>query len=330
MLETKFTPRKFLEGKHLQTIYNVLFPPDNSLDQLSKTGAILLPSTDNSGDHLYLEHNFPLAESNGHYLILLHGMEGSSESHYMVSVAKAAIERGYGVIRANLRNCGKGFGLASKPYNAGQSEDLGAIVSYVTKKYSPRIFVGGFSLSANLVLKYMGESPPPSIIAFSATSPPMDLKRSCDFIDSRSGSFYRNHFLETLKEKVSSGLYPITEEQKLKILKCKTFFDFDDFFTAPMSGYLSVLHYYQKCSSLSFLDKIQTPGLIVHAEDDPVVPPESWGEVPWTSFPSLTTVITEKGGHVGFVSNPSSELPDGRWLPKILLDFFDSHVKRKK
>jgi len=318
-----FRPRRFLESGHVQTIYNVLFPPDNTLQGYSED--ILLPTSDDSGDHLYLRHS--PKEFGSPYLILLHGMEGSSESHYMVSVAKEALLRSYGVVRVNLRNCGKGFGLATRPYNAGQTEDLHSILEYVSKNYTQEIYVSGFSLSANLVLKYFGEREVTLAKAFSATSPPMDLKRTCDFIDSRAGTFYRNHFLQTLREKVASGLYSISEEMTQKVMKAKTFFDFDDFFTAPLSGYLNALNYYSSSSSFKTIQNIKLPGLVVHAKDDPVVPSDFWEEIPWKSLPHIKTILTDHGGHVGFVSDPTSELPDGRWLPKLILDYFDEQRK---
>jgi predicted alpha/beta-fold hydrolase len=328
--ESSFTPRKFLEGKHLQTVYNVLFPPDNSLEEDFFCEGLVIPTNDRTGDHLWLEHNPPLSQIkknaipwNGHYLVLIHGMEGSSESHYMVSVGKEALIRGYGVIRMNLRNCGKGLYLAKRPYNAGQSEDLETVLDYVRKYFTDKIFVSGFSLSANLVLKYFGEQRKMKAKAFTATSPPLDLKRSCDFIDSKAGLFYRTHFLSTMKEKVQSGIYDVSQAMIDQVMKSRTFFDFDEFFTAPMSGYKNVLEYYHTCSSMYYLSKIRIPCLVIHADDDPVVPSHVWREINWSAFPSIETVYTEKGGHVGFISDPSPENPEGRWLPRIIMDFFD-------
>ncbi|TGL57441.1 alpha/beta fold hydrolase [Leptospira ognonensis] len=334
LANTPFIPRKFLEGKHLQTVYNVLFPPDNTLEEDFYCEGILLPTKDATGDHLWLEHNPPISQIkknsipwNGYYLVLIHGMEGSSESHYMVSVGREALLRGYGVIRVNLRNCGKGLNLARTPYNAGQSEDLEQVLDYIRKKLTLNIFVSGFSLSANLVLKYFGEKRRNKASAFTATSPPLDLKRSCDFIDSKAGLFYRTHFLNTMKEKVQSGIYQISESMIERVMRARTFFDFDEFFTAPLSGYKNVLEYYHTCSSIYYLSNIKIPGLIIHANDDPVVPSHVWREINWNAFPAIETVLTEQGGHVGFISDPSPDNPEGRWLPKIIMDFFDKKLK---
>jgi predicted alpha/beta-fold hydrolase len=331
---TKFIPRKFLEGKHIQTVYNVLFPPDKTLEEDYFCESLIIPTSDKTGDHIWLEHNPPLSEIkktstpwNGYYLLLIHGMEGSSESHYMVSVGLEALLRGYGVIRMNLRNCGKGLNLARTPYNAGQSGDLECVIDFIRAHFTQKIFVSGFSLSANLVLKYFGEKRKWKADAFSATSPPLDLKRSCDFIDSSAALFYRTHFLSTMKEKVQSGIYGISQLMIDQVMKARTFFDFDEFFTAPLSGYKNVLEYYHTCSSIFYLSNIRVPGIVIHADDDPVVPSHVWREINWSAFPTVKTVLTDQGGHVGFISDPSPENPEGRWLPKIILDFFDKQRK---
>lgn len=331
-----FQPRRFLGGKHVQTIYNAFFPPENTLREKYHCEDIYLKLKDKSGDCLVLEHNPPMEwferpyprSYNGWYILLIHGMEGSSESHYMISMAKNALERGYGVIRMNLRTCGRGWGYANKPYNSGASEDLETVLEYIEKFYSKNMIVSGFSLSANLVLKFFGESRRHIARYFSAVSPPLDLKKTCEFIDSRKAKFYRYHFLETLHRKVRSGVFHLPLQLEERAAKASTFFDFDDFITAPLSGYRGVLDYYTKASSIQYIPHIREEGIVVHAEDDPVVPSKVWHEVPWHRFPNIHTVFTKKGGHVGFITEESSQVPEGRWLSRILLDYFDRKIKQ--
>lgn len=336
-----FRPRRFLAGKHIQTVYNVLFPPENNLRTKYFCEDIYYSLKDGSRDAIVLEHNPPvewfppkgsinIKPYNGWYLLLIHGMEGSSESHYMVSTAKNALERGYGVVRMNLRTCGKGWGFATKPYNSGMSEDLEEVLKYIEKFFCKNIIVCGFSLSANLVLKYFGEKRRHIAKYFSAVSPPLDLKKTCEYIDSNKAKIYREHFLETLRHKVKTGIFPLSKEKKQKAEKAKTFFDFDDFVTAPLSGYKGALDYYQKCSSINYIKNIQNEGLVIHAEDDPVVPSNVWLEVPWEKYPNIQTILTKKGGHVGFITEESQQIPEGRWLSRILLDYFDNKIKRGK
>jgi predicted alpha/beta-fold hydrolase len=332
-----FRPRRFLGGNHVQTIYNTFFPPSNNLRSQFPFEEIYLPVGEENSDLIVLEHNPPLVKGsahshrpyNGYYLLLIHGMEGSSESPYMISTAKNALERGYGVVRMNMRNCGRGWGYANKPYNAGMSSDLEIVLKFIERNYSPNIVVSGFSLSANLVLKFFGETRRHIAKYFSAVSPPLDLKKTCEFIDSAKAKFYRKHFLTTLHKKVKSGIYKMPPEMEKRAAKANTFFDFDDFVTAPLSGYSDVLDYYNKCSSIYFIPKIKHEGIVIHAEDDPVVPSKVWHEVAWHKLPNIKSVFTKKGGHVGFLTESSPQIPEGRWLSRILLDYFDSKIKEK-
>ncbi|TGJ99353.1 alpha/beta fold hydrolase [Leptospira semungkisensis] len=333
MESSHFRPRRFVSGKHAQTIYNTLFPPENPLRTSYYCEDILLTLSDGSGDAVWLEHNPPVSSyrkssppSNGYYILMIHGMEGDSESSYLVSLATSALERGYGIIRMNLRNCGRGRGFSRKSYYAGQSEDVQDVLDYMYESLSRKIFVSGFSLSANLILKFFGESRNHKALAFSAVSPPLDLAKNCVFIDSLAGRFYRNHFITSFKKKMKEGLIDLTQKQIEDSKKVRTFFDFDDMVTAPSFGYPSAMEYYKANSCIGFIPNIRHPGILIHAEDDPVVPLFEWNSIQWEKLPNLKTILTEKGGHVGFVTNSTPELPDGRWLTKILLDYFDSRL----
>ncbi len=328
-----FKPRRFVSGKHAQTIYNTLFPPKNPLRSSYYSEDILLTVSGNSGDTLWLEHNPPtsgyLKSSvpwNGYYILMIHGMEGSADSSYLVSLASSALEKGYGVVRMNLRNCGKGAGYASSSYYAGQSEDLQDVLDYMYDSLSRNIFVSGFSLSANLVLKFFGESRNHKTAAFSAVSPPLDLAKNCVFIDSLSGRFYRTHFISSFKKKMKDGTIHLTPQIAENVKKVRTFFDLDDLITAPMFGYPSALEYYQANSCIHYISSIRHPGILIHAEDDPVVPIFEWNSISWNKLPNLKVILTKQGGHVGFVSDSTPDVPDGRWLTKILLDYFDSRL----
>ncbi|MGJ4747111.1 YheT family hydrolase [Leptospira sp. SA-E8] len=333
MEASHFRPKRFVSGKHAQTIYSTLFPPENPLRTSYYCEDILLTVSGESGDKLWLEHNPPTSSyrkssvpSNGTYILMIHGMEGDSESSYLVSLATSALERGYGVIRMNLRNCGRGRGFSRKSYYAGQSEDVQDVLDYIHEYLTKKIFVSGFSLSANLVLKFFGESRNHKSLAFSAVSPPLDLAKNCEFIDSLSGRFYRNHFIGSFKKKIKEGILDLTPLQLENSKKIRTFFDFDDMITAPSFGYPSAMEYYKKNSCIGYIQSITHPGILIHAEDDPVVPLFEWNSINWNKLPNLKTILTKQGGHVGFVTDSKPDLPDGRWLTKILLDYFDSKL----
>ncbi|EQA43235.1 alpha/beta hydrolase family protein [Leptospira broomii serovar Hurstbridge str. 5399] len=328
-----FRPKRFVSGKHAQTIYNTFFPPSNRLRTAYYCEDILLTVSGNSGDTLWLEHNPPIASYkrdsipwNGTYIVMVHGMEGDSESPYLISLAQSALERGYGTLRMNLRNCGKGRGYAKYSYYAGQSEDLQDVLDFARDSLSAKVFVSGFSLSANLVLKFFGERSDRKALAFSAVSPPLDLAKNCAFIDSLAGRFYREHFLNAFRKKIKEGIVELAPEIRANLGNVKTFFDFDDLITAPTFGYRSALDYYKINSCKNYIRMIRHPGILVHAEDDPVVPIFEWDSIPWENLPNLQVLLTKKGGHVGFLSDRSPAVPDGHWVTKILLDYFDSKL----
>ncbi|RHX84900.1 YheT family hydrolase [Leptospira stimsonii] len=329
-----FKPKRFLKGKHLQTVYSTFFPPTNHLRTTYYVEDILIQLSDGSGDAVWLEHNPPLQHYssptpkwNGTYIVMIHGMEGTSDSSYLVALAQSALQRGYGCIRMNLRNCGRGQGFSKGTYNIGQTKDVQDVIDFVWEKLSHRIFLSGFSLSASLVLKYLGERRNHKVEAFSSTNPPLDLLKGCEFIDSAEGRFYRDRFVSEFRKKIKNKIIQLPPELEKNAFETKTFFDFDDLVTAPFFGYRGALDYYQDCSSKHYIPEIRHPGIVIHSEDDPVVPPFDWEKIGWENLPHIQTILTPKGGHVGFLTDPTPEIPDGRWLNKIILDYFDSKVK---
>ncbi|EMJ96179.1 YheT family hydrolase [Leptospira alstonii] len=331
MSSEAFKPKRFVKGKHLQTVYNTLFPPKNRLRSSFYFEDILLQLGDGSGDSLWLEHNPPLSLYsssgpvwNGIYIVMIHGMEGTSDSSYLVGLAQNALLRGYGCIRMNLRNCGRGQGFSKGTYNIGQTKDVQDVIDFVWKKLSHRIFLSGFSLSASLVLKYLGERRNHKVEAFSSTNPPLDLFKGCEHIDSSEGKFYRDRFLAGFRKKIKNKIIQLPPLLEKNAFQTKTFFEFDDRVTAPFFGYKDATQYYQDCSSIRYIPDIRHPGIVIHSEDDPVAPPFDWDKIEWNKLPHIRTILSPKGGHVGFLTDPTPEIPDGRWLNKIILDYFDS------
>ncbi len=337
-INLEIEPRKFLQNKHLQTIFTTIFPPKNNLRTLYESEVCILPCNDGSGDYLWLDHSPPILKSihtqkkvkfNGTYLVLFHGMEGSSDSHYIVSLAESALEKGYGVIRVNLRGCGRGEGLSKKGYNAGLITDFKLVEDFVFKKFSRRVILCGFSLTANTLLKYLASNPKSKSIFFSAVSPPLDLKKACEHIDSRKGIFYRKVFLKSFEDKIERGIYQITAIQKERLEFMKTMFDYDDIVTGPNFGFRGALDYYKASSCIHNIYKLKKKGIIIHAEDDPLIPPESFQSIQWKKIPTVTPILTKNGGHVGFITKKSDLIPNGKWLDYILLEYFEKDLKNK-
>lgn len=324
-----FPKPKFIKNKHFQTILSSLFPPKNNLKTIYFYEDIYLETKDETKDILVIHHNPPLAfykansvPFNGYYLILIHGMEGSADSHYMVTLGEAALKAGFGIVRMNLRGCGISKRHTKKVYNASNSEDINQVVKYVYSNINHNLILCGFSLSANSILKYLGETRRKEISYFSAVSPPLDLKKTCDFIDSRKARFYRNFFLRSFKKKLKKGDIRCNPEWLQKALQAKTLFEYDNSLTAPMHGYKNALEYYEDCSSINYIYDIPQIGIIIHADDDPIIPSESFEKIQWNQIPHITPILTHGGGHVGFLTKKSADYPDGRWLNKTLLSYF--------
>ncbi len=325
-------PPRFLNNKHVQTIFTTIFPPKNSLRTIYENEVCILKTSDKSGDYLWLDHSPPIRSQkikyNGYYLVLFHGMEGSSDSHYIVSLAETALLAGFGVMRVNLRGCGRGEGLSKKGYNAGLTIDFKLVEDYVYKNFSKNIIFAGFSLSANTLLKYLAEKNS-KIKLFSAVSPPLDLKKACEFIDSRTGIFYRKVFLNSFQDKIERGVYTCDEKLKEKILDVDSMFDFDDIYTGPNFGFRGALDYYRASSSIYSIYKVKTPGIMIHAKDDPLIKPDVFNSINWKKLPHIKPILTDQGGHVGFITKKTEQIPNGKWLDFVLTSFYKLNQSKK-
>jgi predicted alpha/beta-fold hydrolase len=328
-----FAKARLLANSHSQTIFSSFFPPKNHLNTEYFFEDIFLDTDDGTNDILCIQHNPPASgykkfpiPFNGYYLVLIHGMEGSADSHYMVTLGESALKTGFGVIRMNQRGCGKSERLSSGIYNAGNSDDIDRVVKYVHSHICKNIILCAYSLSANSVLKYLGEKHRPEVKFFSAVSPPLDLKKGCDYIDSDKGKFYRDFFLRSFKDKLKKGIITARPDLIENALKAETLFDFDDFLTAPLFHYRGALDYYKDCSSINYIYNIPQEGIVIHANDDPIIPSNIFESVDWKRIPHIKAILTEGGGHVGFLTEKSYDIPDGRWLNYTLLHYFAEKI----
>ena len=210
-------------------------------------------------------------------VVIWHGIEGSSESTYMLSTAHKAFQAGLNVIRMNLRSCGGTDHLTPTIYHGGMSEDLHVVVDQLIKQDElTRVVVVGFSLGGNQVLKMAGEyadNPPAQVLGIAAVSPSVDLSASADLIMKRSNWLYHRDFVRRLKQRVRSKHKLFPERYDLSGLNLvRTIKEFDDRFTSRAHGFADADDYYQRASSLRVIDKLRIPTLIIHAEDDPFIP----------------------------------------------------------
>ena len=257
----------------------------------------------------------PVAE-----LILVHGLEGSSDAGYARSLAQAALEAGCAVHRFNMRSCGGTEHLSGTTlYHSGQTGDLLSVIGQLQAR-AP-LFVVGFSLGGNVALKLageLGESAAALIAGVAAISTPIDLAACVRELQQPSNFIYSSRFLRRLKERIrrkdqaTPGLFRLDQLDRVK-----TIYDFDDRFTAPSFGFGTADNYYATQSSNQFLERIRIPALLVHAKDDPLIPFEVYRHPAFERNLRLRLLAVEHGGHLGFIARTKPRF----WLDEVLLDW---------
>ncbi len=242
-------------------------------------------------------------------LALLHGLEGSSESGYMLGTAEKAFISGFNVVRLNQRNCGGTEKLTPTLYHSGLSGDIRAVILELVERDSlPEVFAAGFSMGGNLVLKMAGEfgdAAPPQLRAFVAVAPSLDLAACADALAQRQNFLYNRHFVKSLKKhmRYKASLFPEVFPLDLAAFRrIKTVRDFDDVVTARFCGFQDAAEYYERSSAAKLIAAIRLPTLILTAQDDPFVPFRPFQNSAIRANPSVTLFAPPHGGHCAFIS----------------------------
>jgi predicted alpha/beta-fold hydrolase len=259
-------------------------------------------------------------------IILVHGLEGSSAAGYARSMCYAALEAGYATHRFNMRSCGGTEHLAISNYHSGQTSDLLSVLRARRAKTDLPIFLVGFSLGGNVVLKLTGElgdQAPELVTAVCAVSTPIDLKACATALGKRENIIYEKRFLQRLTDRIRLRHKQAPEIYSLEPLKkVRTIFDFDDFYTGPLFGFGNADNYYATQSSNGFLSKIRVPAMLVQAKDDPMIPFSVYDHPAFRENPHLTLVAVEHGGHLGFIARHRPRF----WLDGLVVDWLRSRV----
>ena len=240
-------------------------------------------------------------------VILAHGMEGSTESRYMLGSAEKALGAGFNAVRVNYRNCGGTEHLTSTLYHAGLTEDIRHIVlELIERDGLNEIYLVGFSLGGNIILKLAGEfgsSIPAAIRGVATVSPSIDLASCADAIELRRNIIYSSRFVKSLRDRMrlKARLYPDRYDPSM-LRRIRTIRQFDDAYVAPHCGFRDSADYYERASALRVISRVSVPTLIVHAKDDPIIPFAQIERAEVTSNSNVIVVTPEQGGHVGFIS----------------------------
>ena len=268
-------------------------------------------------------------------LVLLHGLEGSSESAYMFGTAEKAFVSGFNVIRLNQRNCGGTEKLTPTLYHSGLSGDIGAVLLELIKNDGlPEIFAAGFSMGGNLVLKMAGESGdavPRELRAIVAIAPALDLAACADALAQPRNFLYNRHFVKSLKKhmRYKSSLYPdLFPLQFSTFRRIRTVRDFDDLVTARFCGFRDAADYYKRSSASNLLSAIRRPTLILTAQDDPFVPFGPFQDSAIQENPHITLIAPPHGGHCAFISEEAGA--DRFWAEARIVEFCLSKSSMKE
>ncbi|HML17466.1 MAG TPA: alpha/beta fold hydrolase [Bryobacteraceae bacterium] len=256
-------------------------------------------------------------------LVMVHGLEGSSDSGYARSMAYAALEAGFATHRVNLRSCGGTEALALSNYHSGQTSDVLHVLGERKRASGLPIYLAGFSLGGNVSLKLageLGEAGRELLDAVCAVSTPIDLAACADELGKPQNYLYANRFLAGLKEKIRIRERQAPEIYSTENLKrVRTIYDFDDYYTARLFGFGTAANYYRTQSSNQYLEKIRVPTLVVIAKDDPLVPFAVYDHPAFRENPCLRLLAVQYGGHVGFISRR----PPRFWLDSVVVDWLD-------
>jgi hypothetical protein len=287
-------------GGDLQTLRNYLVRWHRPLAPAER---LYLPMRDGSGDRLVGSLHRPAAPGPLRPLVvLIHGLTGCEQSHYMVKTAAHLLGLGYTVLRLNLRGAGASRPSCRFQYYAGRSEDfadaLAALPHALTRGGMVAI---GYSLGANMLLKYLGErgseAPLKGAIAVSA---PLDLAGTARRLMWRRNRLYQRYLLRHLRAESLGEGAEINGKERVAILEARSIWEFDHRFSAPRNGFRGAEDYYERNGAKRFLDGVAVPTLVIHALDDPWIPPEPYLAYDWRRNPSLVPLLPAEGGHIGF------------------------------
>ncbi len=297
--DDSFKPAWWLPGPHLQTIWPTIINKNKINISLARE-RIELPD----GDFIDIDWAGP---EKGPIILLLHGIAGNIESPYIRRSLSVIVENGWRGALMYYRGCSGETNRLPRCYHSGETSDFNFIAHLLHQREpGTPIACVGFSLGGNVLLKWLGENQQQERLkAGVAISVPFDLHKSAQRLNQGFSRAYQWYLLREMRQKIKQKCeqmsMPINAEM---IDNLHTFWEYDNHITAPLHGFKNAAEYYEKASSRQYLPFIKTPTLILHAYDDPFIPPEA---IPAENeLPSCVQLkVVKQGGHVGFVSGDS-------------------------
>jgi predicted alpha/beta-fold hydrolase len=323
---SKFKPAWWLTNAHFQTLAAKFFRRKQQLKTNSET--LELPD----GDFIDLAWTErPKKNNTKPIVVILHGLEGSKDSHYAKGMLTAIKARGWIAVLMHFRGCSGKPNRQASSYHSGDTRDISYLTEHLIAHYQECIFsILGFSLGGNVLTQYLAQAPSNPYKAAAVICAPLDLASCSTRINQGFSRLYQKYLLQMLKdstlEKISTKI--INHIKPAQLEEISTIFDFDEKITAPLNGFDGAEHYYQQASGNKVLANIKQPCLFVHSADDPFLNHQS--SLPKKKLPEhLTFEVSRHGGHVGFIYGNNPFKPK-YWLEKRVPDFLAHYLIKKQ
>ncbi len=349
-LNSKYRAPAWLPGGHAQTIYPLLIKPAQpdyrrerwetpdgdfiDLDWCGEPSQFQSPTSNGKADQPDFASTDLLTQagnSTAPLLVLFHGLEGSSASHYAIALMQAVRQRGWLGVVPHFRGCSGEPNRLPRAYHSGDSAEIDWILRRLRHASPNRPMLAcGVSLGGNALLKWLGEqgSAASALVAAAAViCAPLDLTACGLALGKGFNRVYTHNFLRTMKRAMTDKLrrFPAGVDAR-RMASARSLYEFDDAVTAPLHGFAGVEDYWRRASAKPLLSSIAAPTLLLNARNDPFVPHQALPQ-PSEVSATVTLEFPDEGGHVGFVSGDWPGHLD--WLPGRLLNYFDDHIARE-
>jgi len=315
-----YKPSFVFRSNHLNTIFPSFF---RKIDDVNYERSRIITE-----DNDFIDLDWSKVNSKK-LVVILHGLEGCANRHYVKGMCRIFNRNNWDALAMNYRGCSGEMNKTLRFYHGGATDDLDFLINYIEKDYEEIVLVG-FSLGANLILKYLGDGQfklNHKLKAAAVISAPCDLKDTMVSLQKKGNIIYSSMFLKDLKEKVKLKKEDFPNDISPEDIKnIKSLKDFDDKFTAPVHGFKDAYDYYEKCSCKKFLKNIKIPTLIINALDDPFLSEKSYPVEEAALNENLVLLMPKYGGHVGF----SSLHEEDYWTEKTVFKFINSFEEIKQ
>ena len=321
VLTSDFTPTFLFKSGHLNTIY---------ISVLSKESCNYKRKRISTWDKDFIDLDFSLVGSKT-LVLLIHGLEGSSQSKYIVSTTKHLNQKGLDTVCFNLRGCSGDDNLLLGTYHSGKTEDVDFVIKHLLDNYNyDNIILVGFSLGGNLTLKYIGEQSEnisPKIKGGIAISVPIDIASGEYELEKLKNKIYLERFLKTMKTKIldKAAKFPEFNLDKDQLAKATRFKHLESVYTVPVFGFDSAEDYWKKASSKPYLSKIKIPTLLLNAKDDTFLSDKCFPFDEANTSKYFFFETTNYGGHCGFIS--SFYNAKNNWLEQRIEEFIRENIE---